>query len=111
MSMKKIFAPSIAILLFLSAFWLTGVDSVIQSCDEHEKNMQKYIEVQRKIIDNYVTEISITELYKSSIKGFVAELDSTEKLQKTPLDTTFQNIVIDNLGESITKFDKAYQYM
>ncbi len=112
MTFKKFLAPNIAILLVLSAFWITGIDSVVQPEDELKKNIRKYAETQRRIIHNYVEPVSITKLYKESIKGFVVGMkDSTAKLKGTPLDTTFTNVKIEGIIESIQKFKKAYLYM
>ncbi|MDZ7692740.1 MAG: S41 family peptidase [Balneolaceae bacterium] len=115
MTYKKFLAPQAAILIVLSLFWAAGVDSVIRPDDDHQKNLQKYIQTQRRIIDNYVSEVSIDDLYKSSIKGLVKNIsDSTLKIDNTPLDTTaaaFSEYDIDNLGESLRKFEDAYLYL
>lgn len=113
MTLKKFFAPNAAILIVLSLFWFAGVDSVIQPDDEHRKNLQKYIQTQRRILDNYVEKINLDRLYKSSIKGLVKNIsDSTLALSGTPLDTTrFDELTIDDLGESFRKFEDAYLYL
>lgn len=112
MNFKKFIAPNIAVLIVLSAFWFAGVDPVVKPKDEHKKNLQKYIQVQRQILDNYVKDVSLNTLYKSSIKGFVSNLsDSTASLENTPLDTTFTNVDITGLRESIQNFESAYSYL
>lgn len=112
MNFKKFIAPNIAVLIVLSAFWFAGVDPVVKPQNEHKKNLQKYIQVQRQILDNYVTQVSLTTLYKSSIKGLVANLsDSTANFENTPLDTTFSGVNISGLRESVQKFDAAYNYL
>jgi len=113
MSLKKFFAPNAAILIVLSLFWFAGVDSVIQPDDVHRKNLQKYVQTQRRILDNYVERVSLDDLYKNSIRGLVKNLsDSTLELSDTPLDTTeFDNITIDDLGESFRKFEDAYLFL
>lgn len=112
MNLRKFLAPNIAILMVLSAFWLAGVENVVKPEDEHQKNLQKYIQAQRQILDNYVEKVSITKLYKNSIKGLVSNLkDSTAELNNTPADTTFGNISIAGLRESVQRFDKAYNYI
>lgn len=112
MNLKKFLAPNIAILVILSAFWLAGVDSVIKTENDRETNIQKYVQVQRQILDNYVEKVDITTLYKSSIKGLVSNLsDSTADLANTPADTTFENVTIDGLRESVEKFSAAYSYI
>lgn len=112
MTLKKFFAPIVAIVVVLSAFWITGLDSVVRPDDELHKNIRKYAETQQRIISNYVEPVSITKLYKKSIKGFVSDMeDSTATLSGTPLDTTFTNVHIKNLIESIQNFRQAYLYM
>ncbi|HLR25412.1 MAG TPA: S41 family peptidase, partial [Fodinibius sp.] len=65
-----------------------------------------------RVIDNYVDPVNITNLYKHSIKGLVKNLsDSTAKLENTPADTTFNNLEVNGLGESITMFEKVYRYV
>lgn len=112
MSVKKLLAPNLAILIVLSIFWFAGVETVVKNGDEDQKNLKKYVQTQQRIIDNYVDPVNLTSLYKSSIKGLVSNLsDSTAKLENTPLDTTFTNIHVDDLGNSITMFEKAYNYL
>lgn len=112
MSVKKFLAPNLAVLILLSLFWFAGVENVIQGDDDHQKNLKKYIQTQQRIIDNYVDKVNINTLYKNSIRGLVANLsDSSVKIENTPIDTTFENISIDGLGESVKKFEEAYLYM
>jgi carboxyl-terminal processing protease len=112
MKLKKILAPNIAILIVLSAFWFAGVDSIVKSTDDHEKNLQKYVQVQRQILDNYVNKVSLNSLYKSSVKGLVSNMsDSSAVLTGTPLDTTFSNVNINGLRKSVKEFEEAYLYM
>ncbi|HLR26935.1 MAG TPA: hypothetical protein VK112_13805, partial [Fodinibius sp.] len=93
MSVKKILAPNIAILLALSVFWFAGVEPVVKRGGEDQKNFKKYVQTQQRVIDNYVDPVNITNLYKHSIKGLVKNLsDSTAKLENTPADTTFNNL-------------------
>lgn len=112
MSVKKFLAPNLAILIVLSFFWLAGIESVVKSNDDHTQNLKKYVQTQRRILDNYVDKVNITDLYKNSIRGLVSNLsDSTANLKGTPLDTTFTDFKISDLGESVEKFEKAYGYM
>jgi carboxyl-terminal processing protease len=112
MNLQKFLAPNIAILLVLSAFWLAGVDSVVKTEDTHEQNLKKYVQVQRQILDNYVEKVSLSQLYKSSIRSMATNLkDSTADLEGTPLDTAFTNVKVNGLRESVKKFDKAYQFV
>lgn len=113
MTFKKFFAPQAAILIVLSLFWAAGVDTVIQPDDVHRENLQKYIQTQRRIVDNYVERVDLTTLYQSSIEGLVKNLkDSTLKLEGSPLDTSaLSSVKIDDIGESFRKFEDAYLYL
>lgn len=112
MSYKKFLAPNAAILIVLSIFWFAGVDTIIKSEGSDRENIQKYIQTQRRILDNYVDKVDITELYKNSVRGLVKNLsDSTAKLEGTPADTTFEDIKINGLRESVDMFEKAYLYI
>lgn len=112
MSVKKLLAPNFAILIALSIFWLAGVETVVKNGDEDQKNIKKYVQTQQRIIDNYVDPVDITSLYKSSIRGLVSNIsDSTANLEGTPLDTSFTDLKVDDLGKSIRLFEEAYQYM
>lgn len=112
MSLRKFIAPNLAILIVLSFFWFAGVESVVISENDHQTNLKKYIQTQRRIMDNYVDEVDIEELYKSSIKGLVTNLsDTTAQLEGTPIDTSFKNVNITSLSESVNKFEEAYLYI
>lgn len=112
MSVKKFLAPNLAILIALSFFWFAGVDSVVQHGDPHQTNLKKYIQTQRRILDNYVDPVNVTTLYENSIRGLVKNLsDSTAKLKGTPIDTTFGDLKIQDLSESVKKFEEAYLYI
>lgn len=112
MSYKKFLAPNAAILIVLSIFWFAGVDTIIKSEGSDRENLQKYIQTQRRILDNYVDKVDITELYKNSIRGLVKNLsDPSIKLEGTPADTAFGNINIDGLSESVKRFEDAYLYI
>lgn len=112
MSMKKFIIPNIVTLFVLSSFWFAGVESVVPGNDTLQKNIKKYVQAQRRIIDNYVDKVDVTELYKNSVKGLVKNLsDSTANLEDTPADTTFEDLKIKNLGKSVDKFEQAYLYI
>src|SRR5699024_2233584 len=99
MSLKKILAPNIAILLALSVFWFAGVEPVVKRGAEDQKNFKKYLQTQKRVIDNYVKLVNITNLYKHNIKGLVKNLsDSTPKLQNTLADPPFNNLEVHGLG-------------
>lgn len=112
MNLKKFFAPVLVSALVLSAFWITGLDRVVQPKDELQKNIRKYTETQRRIFYNYVESVDINKLYKKSIKGFVKGIDdSTAQFSQTPLDTSFTNLQLDGLMQAKKKFKEAYLYM
>ena len=111
MSVKKFIAPQLALLLILSAVWVAGIDNVVVKSGYHQDNLHKYLQVQRRVIDNYFGETSINELYKESIIGIVNFLDdSSLELEGTPLDIS-QDISIQNLRDSYNKFEEAYLYV
>src|SRR5699024_672255 len=112
MSVKKILAPNIAILLALSVFWFAGVEPVVKRGGEDQKNFKKYVQTQPRVIDNYVDPVNITNLYKHSIKGLGKYVPArTARLENTPADTTFDQPELNELGESITMFEKVYRYV
>lgn len=112
MSLKKFIAPNLVVVLLLSVFWFAGVDSVIDHDNSHRENLQKYLQVQRKLIDNYVSPLKISNLYKESIKGMVRNLsDSTMAVAGTPLDTTFKDVEISDIRDAFTHFEEAYLYL
>ncbi|MEX0769425.1 MAG: S41 family peptidase [Balneolaceae bacterium] len=111
MSLKKILAPHLVILLLLSGVWLAGIDKIYVQND-HQTNLTKYRQTLQRITDNYVGETDITELYKYSIHGLVKGLkDTSITLEGTPLDTTFKDLSIKGLSQSFMKFEDAYLYI
>ncbi|HKI44656.1 MAG TPA: PDZ domain-containing protein, partial [Balneolales bacterium] len=112
MSIKKFLAPNLIAILVLAALWLTGMDPVTVNKNDDRTNIQKYIQVEKRILDNYVDPVNVTKLYENSIRNMVAHLaDSTIKIQGTPLDTTFTNIKVNDLRSSVLDFEKAYVYL
>ncbi|MEX0661177.1 MAG: S41 family peptidase [Balneolaceae bacterium] len=112
MSFRKFVAPQLIALLLLSAVWLAGADNIIVSNDDHQKNLHKYMQVQRRVMDNYFGDTSLDQLYERSILGLVYAMeDSTLSLSETPIDTTFSNTNVKNLRESYDKFEDAYLYV
>ncbi|WP_069130893.1 S41 family peptidase [Rhodohalobacter halophilus] len=111
MSVKKFLAPQLALLMILSAVWLAGVDKVVVTNDKHQENLHKYLQVQRRVLDNYFGDTSIDHLYQRSIVGLVKGIqDSTLEIAATPIDTTqFTNI--QNLRDSYNSFEEAYLYV
>lgn len=112
MSLKKFIAPQLVILLLLSAVWLAGADSILVSKDNDRQNLHKYMQVQRRVIDNYFGDTNLNELYRRSIAGLVSAMeDSTLELSDTPIDTMFSNVNVTNLRDSYNKFENAYLYV
>ncbi len=112
MTVKKFLAPQLVILLLLSAVWAAGIDNVYDKSGLHQENLHKYLQVQRRIVDNYFGEVNIGQLYKESIKGLVEGLnDTTLVLKNTPLDTTFSDDSVTDLRDSYNRFEEAYLYV
>lgn len=111
MSVKKFFAPQIAVLLILSSVWLAGIDSVLLSDNSHQDNLTKYLQVQRRVVDNYFGETSIDFLFEKSLIGLVEAFNEPEEdLENTPLDLN-EDISIRNLRDSYNKYEEAYLYI
>jgi len=112
MTVRKFFAPQLVILLLLSGISYAGIDNVYVKNEVHQENLHKYLQVQRRVVDNYFGEIDVSELYKSSIIGMVENLkDTTITIQNTPIDTTFTDIQIEDLRDSYNRFEDAYLYV
>lgn len=80
--------------------------------DNDRKNLHKYMQVQRRVIDNYFGDISLNELYRRSITGMVTAMDdSTLNLSQTPIDTTVNDANVSNLRDSYNQFESAYLYV
>lgn len=111
MSLKKFIAPQLVLLLILSAVWFAGVDKVVVNNENDQENLHKYLQVQRRVMDNYFGETNLNELYKQSIFGIVEALDdSTASLENTPIDTTVE-FDVQNLRDSFNKYEEAYLYV
>jgi len=112
MSLKKFIAPQLVILLLLSGVWLAGADNIILSNDADRKNLHKYMQVQRRVMDNYFGDTNLDLLFERSILGLVYAMeDSTMDLRGTPIDTTFTDSKVDNLRDSYNRFEDAYLYI
>lgn len=111
MSVKKFIAPQLALLLILSAVWLAGIDNVVVQKGLHQDNLHKYLQVQRRVIDNYFGDTSIDILFEKSIHGIVKVLNSNElDLSGTPIDTTM-DFSVRNLRDSYNRYEEAYLYV
>ncbi len=112
MSLKRYLTPSLVSVIVLTLLYITGIDRVMAGSNSHEINLKKYAEVQQKIIENHVDEISIEELFKNSLRGFVSRMsDTTLSIENTPLDTSFADLTVNSLRESFSKFERAYLYL
>jgi len=112
MSLKRYLTPSLVSVIVLTLLYITGIDRVMAGSNSHEINLKKYAEVQQKIIENHVDEISIEELFKNSLRGFVSRMsDTTLTIENTPLDTSFADLTVNSLRESFSKFERAYLYL
>lgn len=112
MHLKKIIYPNLLILLVLATLRFTGIDPVIQSQDDDTQNLTKYHQAQRSIVANYFGEPDLNEMYKESILRMVKSVkDSTLEIDGTPVDTTFSNLEINSIRESLANFEKAYLYV
>ena len=112
MSLKRFVTPPLISILVLSFLYVSGLDRVTVNNNHHETNLKKYSEVQNQIIENHVDDVSIQELFKNSMYGFVSNIsDSLLEIEGTPLDTTFSDIEVSSLRESFTRFERAYLYL
>lgn len=112
MTFKRFLAPNLIAVLILTTAWMLGYEKVFKQERTDQVNIQKYIQVQRVILDNHYSEVSITDLYKSSLKGFIRNLENEQiDLAGTPLDTTFSDLKIDNFREAIQYFERAYRFL
>jgi carboxyl-terminal processing protease len=111
MSVKKFIAPQLALLLILSAIWLAGIDNVVVQKGLHQDNLHKYLQVQRRVIDNYFGETSIDILFEKSIHGILKVVNTGgQDITGTPIDTTM-DFSVRNLRDSYNRFEEAYLYV
>ncbi len=112
MSIKKLIAPNVFIAVILMTVSYLGLDTVVQTNNDDSINITKYAQATRSIIANYFADADLEEMYKASIKGMVNALeDSTLAIDNTPVDTTFQDLNIQTLRDSYTRFEQAYFYI
>tara|TARA_R100001143_G_C3361367_1_gene137095 strand:+ start:30848 stop:32737 length:1890 start_codon:yes stop_codon:yes gene_type:complete len=111
MTVKKFIAPQIALLFILSFVWLAGVDPVVVNNGYHQDNLHKYLQVQRRVVDNYFGETDLNELFRESILGIINTIDdSTLSFDGTPIDLN-QNFNVQNFRDSYNKYEEAYLYV
>lgn len=113
MKFRRFLYPNILSALILTVLFITNVEPVFSTQSNPRTHLQKYIQVQRQILDNYVDVVDIDMLFKNSVKGLIKRMaDSTLSLAGTPLDTTtFSQFKVTNLRESVMRFEQAYQYL
>lgn len=111
MTIRRFFAPNLLALLILGTAWMLGYENIVKEQRNDQTNLQKYIQVQRVILDNHFNETDINELYRSSIKGFIRNIEDSLDFANTPLDTTFADIRIASLRESVQNFERAYRFL
>lgn len=114
MTIKRFLAPNLIAVTILGLLWLSGIDTIFTNKldpDQDRRNLQKYIQVQRTIVENYVQPVDIASLYRTSLVGFVRGLsDSSFVLYGTPLDT----LAIPQIGsvrDAFMNFELAYRYV
>ncbi|MCH8495881.1 MAG: PDZ domain-containing protein, partial [Balneolales bacterium] len=111
MTIRRFLAPNLLALLILGTAWMLGYENIVKEQRNDQTNLQKYIQVQRVILDNHFNEVDINELYRSSIKGFIRNIEDSLDFANTPLDTTFADIRIGSLRESVQNFERAYRFL
>jgi len=112
MTIRRFLAPNLLALLILGIAWTLGYENILKEERNDQVNLQKYIQVQRVILDNHYNEVNIEKLYLSSLKGFVRNLETEDlTLTDTPLDTTVSELPIGSLRESVQHFERAYRYL
>lgn len=114
MSLRKFLAPNAAILILLSFVWLAGIERIYHDHDHHI-NLSKYLQVQQRIVDNYVGETEISDLFKSSMVRFARALnengESAVEISGTPADTVFQNLNLRDYRDAYSRFEEAYLFV
>lgn len=113
MTLRRFLAPNLLVLVILGAAWSLGFEKIVKEQRNDQVNLQKFIQVQRVILDNHFGTVGIDELYKNSLIGMVRNLsDSTFSISGTPLDTVFAaNMRVSSLRESVQNFERAYRYL
>lgn len=112
MTLRKFLIPSLFITALLFALNFTGVDRVFNHQNDDTINLTKYVQAQRSIVQNYFGYADLDEMYKTSIRYMVSGIkDSTLQISGTPIDTTFQDVMITSIRESYEHFESAYLYV
>jgi carboxyl-terminal processing protease len=110
--LRRFLAPGITSIIVLFVLWITGVESVVKPANDDRVNLQKYIQAQRYILDNYVDVVDADFLFRNSLRGFVLNLsDTTMSIAGTPLDTVFTDVRIRDIREAAIQFERAYSFL
>jgi carboxyl-terminal processing protease len=110
--MKRFLASGLTSIIILASLWLFGFEKVFDQKTDHQLNLQKYVQAQQWVLNNYVDEVDVDRLFKDSIRGFVKAIgDSSLAISGTPLDTTFTDIRISDFRESMLRFERAYSHL
>lgn len=110
MTFKKFALPQLVVLLLLSGIWIAGADEIFVRNGYHQDNLHKYLQVQRRVIDNYFGETDLNILFKRSIAGLVKSIEEENpNLEGTPLDT-LQLVEVRNFRDSFNRFEEAYLF-
>jgi carboxyl-terminal processing protease len=112
MTIRRFLAPNLIAVLILGLAWMLGYENIIKEERNDQINLQKYIQVQRVILDNHFSEVDVQELFRSSLKGFVRNLEIEDlELASTPLDTAVTDLRINTLREAVQNFERAYRFL
>lgn len=112
MTIKRFLAPNLIALLVLGVAWTLGYEKVFKEERTDQVNLQKYIQVQRVILDNHYSEVTVEELYRQSLKALVRNISREDiEIEGTPLDTTFVGVNITNLRDAVQHFERAYRFL
>ncbi len=113
MSMKRFIAAPLLSLMVLAGLYATGTDTILISDKRtYQENIQKYLQVQRLVLDHHVDSHQVGDLYRNSLLGMVRNLtDSTLAVAGTPLDTLFAGPLPRTLREAVMAFEQAYRYL
>jgi carboxyl-terminal processing protease len=112
----SLFFPPSVVTAIVGLLWVTGVDPIVLSQEDHENNIRKYVQAQQRVIDNYYNVADINDLHEQSMRGFVEAMTDTTiteaTLLGTPLDTTFvEQPTVEDLRGSYERFKSAYEYV
>ena len=112
MTIRRFLAPNIIAILILGFAWFLGHENILKEERNDQINLQKYIQVQRVILDNHFSEVNVNELFRSSLRGFVRNIEKEGlELSATPLDTSATDIRVNTLREAVQHFERAYRFL